>query len=231
MNTIKTILSLSLLTIGGAAQATDINQQYAAIETTTKAVQQTAIDTSDNRGMTLLFDDQVQPGRIVVSGISKLARQAGVETGDVVTSICTKPANLKHYGELAGLVGKNDVYMVVGGHNVKGNIPAAAVKVEKNRVVVNKAMTFDGVATAAVVGVPAGAEVYEVCVPVHTGEEAVSVIAPFTQRITPDGFLVQGGHYPMTYHIEHNGIPAVITALPNWNPSQLAKQASGRAKT
>lgn len=223
MNTIKTILSLSLLAIGGAAQATDINQQFAAIEATTKAVQQTAIDTADNRGMTLLFDDQVQPGRVVVSGISKLARQAGVETGDVVTSICTKPANLKHYGELVGLVGKTDVYMIVGGHQVKGNLPAG-VKVEKNRVVVDKAMTFAGVATVAVVGVPAGAEVYEVCVPVHTGAEAVQVIAPFTQRMTPDGFLVDGGRYPMTYHMEHNGMPAVITALPNWNPPQLAKQ-------
>jgi hypothetical protein len=229
MNTIKTIVSLSLLAVAGAHAAdkpTVHHTDTRYVDKVVQGVQQTAIDYSDNRGMSLLLDEKTKPGQLIVSGVSSLARQAGVEPGDVLKAICAKPANLRHYGELAGVAGNASVYMTVDGHQVKGSIPAlASVKTDdKNRVLLTKALSFDGVTPAAVVGAPAGSEVSEVCVPVRTVEESVRVVAPFDQRLTPDGFLVAGGWVPMTYHMEHKGMPAIITALPSWNPPQVAKQ-------
>jgi hypothetical protein len=229
MNTIKTIVSLSLLAVAGAHAAdkpTVHHTDTSYVNKVVQGVQQTAIDYSDNRGMSLLLDEKTKPGQLIVSGVSSLARQAGVEPGDVLKAICGTPANLRHLGDMAAVAGDAKVYMTIGGQPVQGSIPAlASVKTdEKSRVVLNKSMPFDGVGTVPVVGVPAGSQISEVCVPVRTVEESVRVVAPFDQRLSPDGFLVAGGWVPMTYKMEHKGMPAVVVALPSWNPPQLAKQ-------
>lgn len=224
MNTIKTIITLSLLAAAGAraGEAHDAYNPAAVVDQVSAGMQQTAIDWSDNRGMSLLFDDHYKSGQVVVSGVSKLARQAGVLPGDVLKSMCTKPASLRHFGELAAVAGDAKVDMTINGQLVRGKIPAAAVKIDgKQRVLLTQAMSFIGTGPAPVVNVQAGAEVSRVCVPVHTVQETVSVAAPFEHRLI-DGHLVAGGWVPKEYRFERYsyGLPVVVPVLTDWNPPQ-----------
>lgn len=224
MNTIKTIVSLSLLAAvsAHAGEVYDARKDVAVVDKVTAAMQQVAIDESDNRGMSLLLDDHTKPGQLIVSGVSTLARQAGALPGDVLKSICTKPANLRHIGELAAVAGDSKVYMTINGQPVQGKVPAAAVKADdKGRVLLTKAMSFNGTGAAPVISVPAGAEVSQVCVPVHTMAENIRVVAPFDHRMI-DGHLVAGGWVPQEYHFERYsyGLPVVVGFLPCWNPPQ-----------
>lgn len=222
MNTIKTIVSLSLLTAVSvqAGQVHDTSKATAVANRVMDGMEQAIIDESDNRGMSFLLDDKTKPGQLIVSGVSALARQAGAQPGDVLKRICTTPANLRHIGDLAAVAGDDKVTMIIGGQQVVDKIPAAAVKADdKHRVQLVKATSFESIMPESRVTIPAGAEVSNVCVPVRTVAEAVRVVAPFDHRRLGNNALIPGGWVPQTYWLERYsyGLPVLVN-LPSWNP-------------
>jgi len=104
MNTTKTIVSLFLLAAfsAHAGEVHDARKAVAVADKGTGAMQQVAIDESDNRGMSLLFDDKYKPGQLIVSSVSGYARKAGVQPDDVLKIICTKPSSMRHADIPAG---------------------------------------------------------------------------------------------------------------------------------
>lgn len=233
MNTIKTVVSLSLLAAfnAHAGQVHDASAAIAVANKVMDGMEQTIIDESDNRGMSFLFDDKTQPGQVIVSGVSTLARQAGAAPGDVLKRVCTTPANLRHFGELVAVAGDAKVHMIVGNQMVKDKIPAAAVKTDdKQRVLLTQAMSFEGVGPDSKVSIPAGAVVSNVCVPVRTVAEVVQVVAPFDHRCMGNNVLVPGGFVPQEYWLERYsyGLPVHVT-LPDWNPPQKVAAAAAVA--
>lgn len=233
MNTIKTIISLSIIA-SAAAHAAAPADQTAYLKKVLATEQQVAIDTSDNRGMSLLFDEKIKPGALVVSGVSTLAKEAGVLPGDVLKEVCGQPANnLRAYGAFAAAVGKTNVLQTIGRYVGTGNVPLDAVKIENSKLVLSKPVQLKGKfvpveakeppsGPAQLVTVPAGEEISSVCLPVHSMNDYMAIVAPFDTRLNRDGQLIPGGWVPMEYQFERYsyGLPVHVGHLTNWNPPQ-----------
>lgn len=234
MNTIKTIISLSIIA-SAAAHAAAPADQYAYLKKVVATEQQVAIDTSDNRGMSLLFDEKIKPGKLVVSGISTLAKEAGVLPGDVLKEVCGQPANnLRAYGAVAAAAGKSDdVLHSIGRYVGRGTVPLDAVKIENDKLVLSKPVQLKGkfipVGAKDVPSgpdglwtVPAGEEISLVCLPIHSMSDYMAIVAPFDTRLNRDGQLLPGGWVPMDYRFERYsyGLPVHVGHLTNWNPPQ-----------
>lgn len=233
MNTIKTIISLSIIA-SAAAHADAPADRTAYLKKVLATEQQVAIDTSDNRGMSLLFDEKIKPGALVVSGVSTFAKDAGVLPGDVLKQVCGQPANdLRAYGALAAAVGKANVLQSIGRYVGTGNVPLSAVKIENDKLVLSKPVQLQGKfvpadakeppsGPAQLVTVPAGAEITSVCLPIHSMSDYMALVAPFNTRLNRDGQLLPGGWVPMAYQFEryNYALPVHVGYLTNWNPPQ-----------
>ncbi|TFW15459.1 hypothetical protein [Duganella callida] len=233
MNTIKTIISLSIIA-SAAAHAAAPDDRTAYLKKVLATEQQVAIDTSDNRGMSLLFDEKIKPGALVVSSVSTFAKEAGVLPGDVLKQVCGQPANnLRAYGALAAVVGKANILQSIGRYVVTGNVPLSAVKVENDKLVLSKSVQLQGKFVPVdakeppsgpdqLVTVPAGEEIKNICLPVHSMSDYMAVVAPFDTRLNRDGQLLPGGWVPMQYQFERYsyGLPVYVGHLTNWNPPQ-----------
>ena len=232
----KCIFALSMIAVAAAAHAADAQQtNLSYIDQVTAAAVQTSVDESDNRGFSLLVDEKFQSGHLVVSGVSRLAKQAGVQAGDVLTSVCGQPASLRHYGELMAIIGKSNVEMQIGQHlPLRGNVPASAVKEVAGQLVLTKALQIDSGASfdqetgkPAVETVQAGEVIASVCVPLKTSLDLTTAVAPFDWRSVKGG-KVAGGWLPMWYHFSRAGRPDQVAFLTSFNPPQNLSSASGK---
>ncbi len=228
MNTKTVLFSMSIIAAAVAGQV----PAHAAPASAASDAKIAGINTADNRGFSLTYDDQYKPGSVVVSGVSKAAAAAGVRPGDVLAMICTQPANQGHYDEVAKIAGdKAAVQFGVGSDYLHGALPAA--KWEHGQEVTIQAETLHEGAfrlkslfpwhdAGKAVPVDAGAVVANVCAPVHTALEATEVVAPFDGR-SYNGQEVFGGRVPMTYVFFRDGFPKntkgsfLIATLPAWN--------------
>ena len=228
MNTKPVLFSMSIIAAAVAGQV----PAHAAPASAASDAKIAGINTADNRGFSLNYDDQYKPGSVVVSGVSKAAAAAGVRPGDVLAMICTQPANQGHYDEVAKIAGdKAAVQFGVGSDYLHGALPAA--KWEHGQEVTIQAETLHEGAfrlkslfpwhdAGKAVPVDAGAVVANVCAPVHTALEATEVVAPFDGR-SYNGQEVFGGRVPMTYVFFRDGFPKntkgsfLIATLPAWN--------------
>jgi hypothetical protein len=225
MNTKTVLFSLSIIAAAIAGAAAHAAPASAASDA------KTTVNTADNRGFSLTFDDQYKPGSVVVSGVSKAAEAAGVRPGDVLAMICSQPANQGHYDELAKIAGDKAAVQFVGSDYLHGALPAA--KWEHGQEVTTEAETMHEGAMrlhsllpwidpGKSVPVGAGAVVANVCAPVHTSLEATEVVAPFDGR-DYNGQEVFGGRVPMKYVFFRDGFPKnpkgsfLIATLPSWN--------------
>lgn len=232
MNTIKTIISLSMIA-STAAYAAEGDDRTAYLGKVVNTMNQMAIDYSDNRGMSLLLDEKSKPGALTVSSVSTFAKQAGVLPGDVLKEVCGQPANnLRAYGALAAAMGKDDVLLTIGRYVGTGNVPLTAVKIENDKLVLSKSIQIHGrfISVDAkepvsgpdkLVTVQAGEEISNVCLPVHSISDFMAVIAPFDTRLNRNAQLVPGGWVVMQYHFERYsyGLP-YFRHLTNWNPPE-----------
>jgi hypothetical protein len=222
MNQIKTIYIVSLFFTAAAhaAESPAIDTSY--IPKVTTAAVQTAVDLSDNRGVSLLLDDKFNAGHVVVSGVSKIAKQAGVRPGDVLASICSQPANLRHYTDLQSLAGEQNVELLLSRHTgVWGHVPLAAVKDQGDSVVLAKSVQLADSAGNQVTAQP-GEIVLKVCVPVSTISEVNKAVAPFDWRKI-DNHKVSGGWLPMEYRFNRKGQLALVAVLTADNPPSEIK--------
>ncbi|WP_287819604.1 hypothetical protein [Achromobacter sp.] len=228
MNTKTVLFSMSIIAAAVAGQV----PAHAAPASAASDAKIAGINTADNRGFSLTYDDQYKPGSVVVSGVSKAAAAAGVRPGDVLAMICTQPANQGHYDEVAKIAGdKAAVQFGVGSDYLHGALPAA--KWEHGQEVTIQAETLHEGAfrlkslfpwhdAGKAVPVDAGAVVANVCAPVHTALEATEVVAPSDGR-SYNGQEVFGGRVPMTYVFFRDGFPKntkgsfLIATLPAWN--------------
>ena len=228
MNTKTVLFSMSIIAAAVAGQV----PAHAAPASAASDAKIAGINTADNRGFSLTYDDQYKPGSVVVSGVSKAAAAAGVRPGHVLAMICTQPANQGHYDEVAKIAGdKAAVQFGVGSDYLHGALPAA--KWEHGQEVTIQAETLHEGAfrlkslfpwhdAGKAVPVDAGAVVANVCAPVHTALEATEVVAPFDGR-SYNGQEVFGGRVPMTYVFFRDGFPKntkgsfLIATLPAWN--------------
>ena len=227
MNTKTVLFSLSIIAAAVAGQV----PAHAAPASAASDAKVAGVNTADNRGFSLTYDDQYKPGSVVVSGVSKAAAAAGVRPGDVLAMICTQPANQGHYDELAKIAGDKAAVQFVGSDYLHGALPAA--KWEHGQEITTQAETMHEGAMrlhsllpwidpGKSVPVNAGAVVANVCVPVHTALEATEVVAPFDGR-SYNGQEVFGGRVPMKYVFFRNGFPAnpkgsfLTATLPSWN--------------
>jgi len=222
MNQIKTIYIVSLFfaTAAQAAESSAIDTSY--IPKVTAAAVQTAIDLSDNRGVSLLLDDKFNAGHVVVSGVSKIAKQAGVRPGDVLASICSQPANLRHYSDLQSLAGVNNVEFSLSNHTgVWGHVPLSAVKDNGDSIVLTKAVLLADSAGNQMTAQP-GENILKVCLSVASIPEVTKVVAPFDWRKI-DNHKVSGSWLPMEYRFNRKGQLALVALLPADNPPSEIK--------
>jgi hypothetical protein len=222
MNQIKTIYIVSLFAAvaAHAADSPAIDTSY--IPKVTTAAVQTAVDLSDNRGVSLLLDDKFTTGQVVVSGVSKIAKQAGVRPGDVLASICSQPANLRHYSDLQSVAGTHKVEFSLSGHTgVWGTVPLTAVKDNGDNIVLTKSLQLVDSAGNPVTAQP-GENILKVCVPVSTISEVNKAVAPFDWRKI-DNHKVSGGWLPMEYRFNRKEQLALVAVLTADNPPSEIK--------
>ena len=153
------------------------------------------------KDLNLKFDEKYRAGQLTVSAVSKHASEAGINPGDVVVSVCSLVANMRHYSEVLAIAKTKGLPVLTYGMDKSGmvrglfaplvDVAGPAMPDNFGLFVTNK----NGLNALDIAGKPVkiktGEKLYSVCAPVSTIAELNTVVSPFEARGKVLGWQVE----------------------------------------